>query len=557
MASHDPEDSSTFQLSDEGEPLLPLVRETKNFAIHEDEDSSTNDTHETDTHENEVVLTKRQSWSLYLSHFLSTWNARGYEFAAIIFTASAYPETLMASSIRGIITTIATLALSASVGRWCDTHPSRLQTLRITIFLQRTCVVLACLGWFFIVGEEFLGGGLFSVMPVPASRKGGQAGILDGNWLAKAAIMAVVMTLGIGERLSAVGNMIVMERDWVPRLATGTSKPSLPELNAVMRRIDLICKLLSPIFMSAIVLWTSSMRVTILITAGINFLSMGIEWFAARRVWRECERLQAPKALDAEQTGDGSGNMFKLERWRQSLNIFFRSEIWIPSLSLGLLYVSVLSFSASMITYLLNAGFTLSVITIARTGSTLLEVSSTVVMPWSVKFMEKAAAWRARRGDGTTQSAAGEAAAVERTGLWGLWWMVINLIPVTVVLFYIPVDSDDRPSSLLMSSLFMFLAFSRLGLWTYDLVSQTLVQTRIPATNIGEFSGVEMGFINTFELIQWVLIAIWSSPEQFKYVAAAGNACVVISAIAYTAWMWTCRGHLVHWEKVKECTGCK
>lgn len=103
----------------------------------------------------------------------------------------------------------------------------------------------------------------------------------------------------------------------------------------------------------------------------------------------------------------------------------------------------------------------------------------------------------------------------------------------------------------------MFLAFSRLGLWTYDLVSQTLVQTRIPATNIGEFSGVEMGFINTFELIQWVLTAIWSSPEQFKYVAAAGNACVVISAIAYTAWMWTCRGHLVHWEKVKECTGCK
>ncbi|KAH0603881.1 uncharacterized protein H6S33_007540 [Morchella sextelata] len=253
MASHDPDDSSTFQLSDEeGEPLLPLERETNNFAVHEDEDSSTNDTQETESHENEVVLTKRQSWSLYLSHFLSTWNARGYEFAAIIFTASAYPETLTASSIRGIITTIATLALSASVGRWCDTHPSRLQTLRITIFLQRICVVFACLGWFFIVGEEFLGGGLFSVMPVPASRKGGQAGILDGNWLAKAAIMAVVMILGIGERLSAVGNMIVMERDWVPRLATGTSKPSLPELNAVMRRIDLICKLLSPIFMSAI-----------------------------------------------------------------------------------------------------------------------------------------------------------------------------------------------------------------------------------------------------------------------------------------------------------------
>lgn len=118
MVSHDPDDSSTFQLSDEeGEPLLPLTRETNNFTLHEDEDSSANDAQETESHENEVVLTKRQSWSLYISHFLSTWNARGYEFAAvkihlptlvswlthriqIIFTASAYPETLTASSIR-------------------------------------------------------------------------------------------------------------------------------------------------------------------------------------------------------------------------------------------------------------------------------------------------------------------------------------------------------------------------------------------------------------------------------------------------------------------------
>lgn len=115
---------------------------------------------------------------------------------------------------RGIITTIATLVLSSSVGRWCDTHPSRLQTLRITIFLQRTCVVLACLGWFFIVGEEFLGGGFLSVVQAPTG-KGSQGGILDGNRLAKAAVMVAVMVLGIGERLSAVGNMIVMERDWV------------------------------------------------------------------------------------------------------------------------------------------------------------------------------------------------------------------------------------------------------------------------------------------------------------------------------------------------------
>ena len=36
-----------------------------------------------DVIESQPALTRRQLWSLYLSHFLSTWNARGYEFAAV------------------------------------------------------------------------------------------------------------------------------------------------------------------------------------------------------------------------------------------------------------------------------------------------------------------------------------------------------------------------------------------------------------------------------------------------------------------------------------------
>lgn len=43
---------------------------------------------------------------------------------------------------------------------------------------------------------------------------GGNA-LLDANPWGKAAVMAGVMLLGIGERLSAVGNIMVMERDWV------------------------------------------------------------------------------------------------------------------------------------------------------------------------------------------------------------------------------------------------------------------------------------------------------------------------------------------------------
>ncbi|KAI1492344.1 hypothetical protein F5X96DRAFT_627169, partial [Biscogniauxia mediterranea] len=44
-------------------------------------------------------LTRSQAFNLYLSHAFSTWNARGYEFAAVLFTAAAYPNTLVAAAL--------------------------------------------------------------------------------------------------------------------------------------------------------------------------------------------------------------------------------------------------------------------------------------------------------------------------------------------------------------------------------------------------------------------------------------------------------------------------
>lgn len=46
-------------------------------------------------------LGSSQDWTtynLFLCHFLSTWNARSYEFASVLFTAAAFPEGLSAAS---------------------------------------------------------------------------------------------------------------------------------------------------------------------------------------------------------------------------------------------------------------------------------------------------------------------------------------------------------------------------------------------------------------------------------------------------------------------------
>jgi iron-regulated transporter 1 len=44
-------------------------------------------------------VTNEVAYTLYLCHLLSTWNSRMYEFAAVVFTAEAFPHDLLASSI--------------------------------------------------------------------------------------------------------------------------------------------------------------------------------------------------------------------------------------------------------------------------------------------------------------------------------------------------------------------------------------------------------------------------------------------------------------------------
>jgi iron-regulated transporter 1 len=48
--------------------------------------------HNLNSHADELEegMTRSQAWNLYTSHFLSTWNARTYEFAAV----SKYREDL-------------------------------------------------------------------------------------------------------------------------------------------------------------------------------------------------------------------------------------------------------------------------------------------------------------------------------------------------------------------------------------------------------------------------------------------------------------------------------
>ena len=83
---------------------------------------------------------------LYTSHFLSTWNSRAFEFAAILFIAKTYPGTLLPASIYALVRAGSAACLAPAIGRYID-RANRLQVARVSIGSHshhRCCCCCCC-----------------------------------------------------------------------------------------------------------------------------------------------------------------------------------------------------------------------------------------------------------------------------------------------------------------------------------------------------------------------------------------------------------------------------
>lgn len=315
------------------------------------------------------------------------------------------------------------------------------------------------------------------------------------------------------EKLGSVLNTIAVERDWVVVIANGDDD-RLTKLNSQMRRIDLFCKLVAPLAISF--LDVASTQLAIVATAGMSCISVPIEYLTIAKVYHTVPSLSDPKQVTAARQTHWLQSL--LNTWLKGLSAYVRHPVFLPSFALALLYMTVLSFSGQMITYLLAIGVSSGAIGILRGIAALSELSATWLAPLLM----------ARIGP-------------IRAGIWFLNWELLCVI-LACIFFWLPIA---EPTLLAAGTVSAVIA-SRVGLWGYDLSAQILVQDEIEPDMRGTFSSQEFALQNGFEMLAFLSTIIFSRPEQFKYPATISAVAVAVAGVLYAAFVRTRRGHLVH-----------
>lgn len=254
---------------------------------------------------------------LYVSHLLSTWNSRVFEFGSVLYLATIFPGTLLPMSVYAIARAASAILLSSLVGQYIDTG-NRLQVVRVSIG-NFPLYTLECSGADLDSSATFCRGCELCHLPRPRARIAGLESLEDGP--ASCADLPGVCRearrhhelgvcregLGTTSSTSAwvlaraaahvhcrLSRSLRMTRSFC-RVSRSLYRGHDVKLilclvmNSQMRRIDLICKLLGP-FVIALVDGVST-ELAILVSLGMNVASILPEYlFIAQvgplQVWR-------------------------------------------------------------------------------------------------------------------------------------------------------------------------------------------------------------------------------------------------------------------------------
>ncbi|KAF5334223.1 hypothetical protein D9611_014333 [Ephemerocybe angulata] len=481
--------------------------------------------------------------SLCALRFSSAWGERSSAFAVYLFLVIIFPQTLVPASAFGFCTTASGILFSSWAGGLVDRY-KRLAVVRYATGVQK-------------LATSSMYGLLLVLFKVESARRRGSAGLVLA--------MGAIVVFGCAEKVSSVCLAVSVEREW-PSVISDGSSDKLTVMNTWLRRTDLICDLLSPLFVSALAAGVSYPFAAAFLT-GMTVFCFGLEIFLSGLVLGRFPQLKAREVADgtpdAELTSDTPAQNdgvpgSALQRcssaldtmhgairiFAKDLNEFSKLPVFYTSLSIASIYLTVLSFDGTMLTYLKNTlNYSDPFLAGQRAACTFAGLLGTVLFPLVLRRI-----------------------GLVRTGSWSIWFELTCLLPVVVSIHlattlstpYAGKESQAvvSPSNhalppWLAAALFGGMALSRIGLWMFDLAQLQILQESLEAhPRRNRLTSIQFTLQNIFDMAKYALTMGLAKPSQFRWAGLVSVIAVLVGGLLYVfGYARRVRGHIApHWK---------
>ena len=445
-----------------------------------------------------------------VSHALSAWEDRMWQFAVPVLMMRVFRDTLLPGALFALVQYLGVVFLMPKAGALID-GSYRIRLARHAIALENVCIFGTC--------------ALLGLMVHRAEDKGWKGKVLglDG---AMAAYYSAIVVLGVVGEVCNQILTISLEQDWVVVLAKETGR-DLTRMNVNMKRIDLLCKVLAPGLIGVFLDFFGLLRgqdamasalCGILLLGLFNALAWPLEVFLLGEIHDGLPGLQMKRIRneaafyedllreggEAEKgKGDHSGDRSFLE----TVKLYCTHRVFLASLSFCMLFMTVMDNGTLVTSYLVWRQVNAGALGLQRGVGAVVGLAGTFVYP---KLAERM--------------------GYEKVGLWSIWAFTLCMAPgAAAQLLLGPSRTSDW-------ALIAAMVVSRAALWAFDLAERQVMQEECEEESRGALNACQVSCYQTLYCVIQVFGMVFSNPANFSVLTAISLGSLVGASAVYTMW---------------------
>lgn len=448
----------------------------------------------------------RGLWRLYLSHFLSTFGDRMFQFAVPVLFMKIWVDSLFPGALFSFGVNLAAMFIVPACGPWIDRTP-RLHAMAVCVFGEAAAMVTAAV--FFIV----------MLRAVPDT---GAGGWIAPTWTPQVVMLyAVIVFFSCLTELALQVGTICLESDWPACLAPKCIDPEsgklkadkrvLTSINSQMSSIDQSCKLLAPFAYGVLVQFIgggatkSQVVIGVGVIAAWNVLCVPLEFFTLRSLYAENPSLAEKEVDEGKSKGGKNPLMQLLQGWQ----VWSCHELMPASLAAAMLNFTVLSAGAVTTGWLVWAGIPLGPLGFLRGVGAVIGI---------VGSQTNDALFRA----------CGKSPL--RTACAGVGTFCVLLLPCSAAITVF--GATPAGAWALLASI----TVSRFALFWFKPNYKTLTQDHLAKDIRGRFMGVDKALANMFLAATALMAMLLPRPAEFATLVYVSNASVAVATLIFFGW---------------------